>query len=78
MEPFSDILGAGIMPLIGRLFLFLRYPNRAKRKRILESEYDSDYSAAGTIALFQLAGLVLIVLILGLIFISLFSSTFRS
>lgn len=78
MVPFSDILGIGIIALLGRLYLYIRYRNPEKRKQILETGYNSDYSAAGTIVLFQLAAIVFVLLILGLIGISLFSSFFRS
>lgn len=68
------MLELGLIPLIGRFYLQLRFRNELARKEVLEKEFGGDYHAAGTIALLQLTIALFVLGVIALIAVSVYAS----
>lgn len=51
----------------GKLYLFLRYRNQDKRRKIFQNEYEGSYTLAGREALLWLLAFIVLLIVVGLI-----------
>ena len=58
---------------IGRLFLFIRYRDKEKRRNVLKNEYDGHYSNVGRDAILSVFIIIVASMLIVLILIAIFS-----
>ena len=64
----SEVVGRGVLSLIGRLCLYVRFRNKYKVRKELITKYDKSFSMAGVTLIWLLvAWVLLIALSIGLI-----------
>lgn len=60
----EDLILDVLASALGRLYLFIRYRSKEKRKMILEMEYDGDYASIVHLKGLQLFAIILLIILL--------------